>query len=168
MRKLSVYDFKENIFDLLRKGAVLTAGTVEKYNAMTIAWGTLGLLWGKNVMTVFVRPSRYTYQFMKDCTYFTVSFFGPSFKNDVQILGTLSGRNQDKIAKTVLKPVAIKEDIITFLQARITFVCKKVYEDDLKIKETLDKDILRYYQPRDYHDVFVGEITDIYIQDEVN
>lgn len=46
MRKLSVYDFKENIFDLLRKGAVLTAGTVEKYNAMTIAWGTLGLLWG--------------------------------------------------------------------------------------------------------------------------
>lgn len=168
MRKLSVYDFKENIFDLLRKGGVLTAGTVEKYNAMTIAWGTLGILWGKNVVTTFVRPSRYTYEFMQDCEYFTLSFFGPSFKNDVQILGTLSGRNQDKIAKTVLHPVAIKEDIITFQQARFTFVCKKIYEDSLKIKETLDSEVLRYYEPGDHHDVFVGEIMDVYIQDEVN
>ena len=40
--------------------ALLTAGTEERYNSMTIGWGSLGTVWNKDVLTVYVRPDRYT------------------------------------------------------------------------------------------------------------
>ena len=33
--------------------ALLTAGTIEKFNSMTISWGGVGTLWGKPVVTAF-------------------------------------------------------------------------------------------------------------------
>jgi flavin reductase (DIM6/NTAB) family NADH-FMN oxidoreductase RutF len=70
-------DFSCNIFKLLaRDWALLTAGNPEKFNSMTIAWGGIGYVWYKTVTTVYVRPSRYTYEFMEAGDYYSLCFFG--------------------------------------------------------------------------------------------
>lgn len=43
---------------------------------MTVSWGGLGELWGKDVAFIFIRPQRYTYEFIERENYFTMSFFG--------------------------------------------------------------------------------------------
>lgn len=168
MRRLAVDDFKENIFELIRQGALLSAGTVEAYNAMTIAWGTFGFLWGKNVATVYVRPFRYTHQFIKESPFFTITFFAPRYREDLAIMGSKSGRDMDKIAASSLHPTALSENIITFQEARITMVCRKIYEQPLDAAQLNSADISRYYDTADYHDAFIGEVIDIYVNESAN
>ena len=47
-----------------KKWALLTSGTKDKFNSMTISWGGAGTLWSKPVVTAYVRTSRYTHDFM--------------------------------------------------------------------------------------------------------
>ena len=42
---------------------------------MTISWGGLGTLWERPVATVYVKKNRYTFEFMEESDYFTVSFY---------------------------------------------------------------------------------------------
>ena len=84
-----------NIFSLFDSDwALLTAGTLEEgYNAMTISWGQLGSLWGmpgkaKKIATVFVKPLRYTFEFMEKSGIFTISWFPREFRKDLGILGS--------------------------------------------------------------------------------
>ena len=68
--KLHPVDSKELSPALLRafgaQNALLTAGDRERRNTMTIGWCQAGRLWNLPVCTVYVRPERYTYQFMED------------------------------------------------------------------------------------------------------
>lgn len=65
---------------------------------MTASWGQLGHLWGKNVMTVYIRPQRYTKEFVDAGDYFTVTLFD-GYKKELGVLGSKSGRDGDKIAE---------------------------------------------------------------------
>ena len=53
-----------NVFD--QKWALLTAGTKDSFNTMTVSWGGLGTLWGKPAASVYVRSSRYTHEQFPD------------------------------------------------------------------------------------------------------
>ncbi len=106
--------------------ALLTAGTREHFNSMTIGWGSFGTVWNKDVLTVYVRPDRYTWQFLKDSEYFTVSFFPETCREALGLMGRLSGRDGDKAAAAGLTPRFLPESI-TFEEAAETFVCKKIY-----------------------------------------
>ena len=44
---------------LSKEWALVTAGDKEKSNTMTVSWGGTGVLWGKNVVYIFVRDTRY-------------------------------------------------------------------------------------------------------------
>ena len=106
--------------------ALLTAGTEEHFNSMTIGWGSFGTVWNKDVLTVYVRPDRYTWQFMKDSDCFTVSFYPESCREALLLMGHLSGRDGDKVAAAGLTPRSLPEGI-TFEEATETFVCQKIY-----------------------------------------
>ena len=106
--------------------ALLTAGTEERYNSMTIGWGSFGTVWNKDVVTVYVRPDRYTWQFMRDNDHFTVSFYPESCRKALTLMGTLSGRDRDKVAAAGLTPRFLPEGV-TFAEATETFVCRKIY-----------------------------------------
>ena len=41
-----------------KQWALVTAGTPEHYNTMTISWGGLGTLWRRPVATVYVKKNR--------------------------------------------------------------------------------------------------------------
>ena len=104
MKKLEVKDLKENFFEAIGKEWMLvTAGTKEKFNTMTASWGGIGWLWNKPVAFVFIRPERYTYEFIEKSDYLTLSFLGEANKKVHAICGSKSGRDMDKVKATGLK-----------------------------------------------------------------
>ena len=81
-----------------KQWALVTAGTPEHYNTMTISWGGLGTLWRRPVATVYVKKNRYTFEFMEQSDYFTVSFYPEAQRRALSLLGSTSGRDGDKVA----------------------------------------------------------------------
>lgn len=149
------------------KWALVTAGTAEKFNTMTVSWGSFGCIWtsdeGKNgaksIISVYVKPARFTHDFLMRNEFFTVSFFDKKFKSDLSILGTLSGRDTDKIAMTSLTPVSFGEGI-GFAEAEKSFLCRKVYWQDFD-KNHMSQDVIdRYYTSELPHTMFIGEIVE--------
>jgi len=167
MKEKDIASFNENFFDLMEKDyGLLTAGTPESFNAMTISWGSIGTLWRRNTFTVYVRPSRFTFQFLTKSDYFTVSFFPKSFRDKLTYLGNHSGRDEDKIKKCNLTPVTVGGNAVTFAEARLVFVCKKLYEADLLPEAIPEMVQNRFYLQKDFHRIFIGEIVQVLSNEE--
>ena len=152
------FDKSLNIFQ--SEWALVTAGTTDNYNTMTIGWGGLGTLWRKPVCTVYVKPCRYTHSFMDNNEYFTVSFYDSCHRDALALLGTKSGRDGDKVAEAGFEAVPCGESV-TFSQAKTTLLCKKIYRQDLDIKNISDDIIEKYYTEEAPHTVFVGEVIEV-------
>lgn len=103
-----------------KQWALVTAGTPEHYNTMTISWGGLGTLWRRPVATVYVKKNRYTFEFMEQSDYFTVSFYPEEQRRALSLLGSTSGRDGDKVAAAGLTPEFLPQGI-TFRQAETTW-----------------------------------------------
>ena len=154
-------DFMNKSFELFNKGwALVTAGTAEKYNTMTISWGGLGTLWNKPVATVYVKPIRYTHDFLDENEYFTVSFFDSDYRADLATLGTLSGKDGDKVAKTQLTAMAAG-DSVSFKEAKLTLLCKKIYRQELDKSFMPDFAVEKYYTDEAEHTMYVGQVMEI-------
>jgi len=153
---------KESVFSLIGDRWMLVAATDKsgKTNAMTASWGGMGVLWGKKVAFVFIRPQRYTKRFVDEADKFTLSFFDDSYKNMLGYMGKVSGKDEDKIAKSGLT-VTDKDGAPVFKEASLTLVCRKMYRDTLKEENFIDKsNIEKWYPQKDYHDVYVAEIVE--------
>ena len=127
---------------------------------MTISWGSLGTLWHKPIVTIYVRPNRYTNEFIENNDYFTLSFYDEEYKKDLGFLGSKSGRDIDKISYTNLTPEFI-DNGITFKEANLTIVCKKIYFQDLDKKNIPQTEIDRFYNTEPIHRMYIGEVIDI-------
>ena len=153
---------KESVFSLIGDRWMLVAATDKsgKTNAMTASWGGMGVLWGKKVAFVFIRPQRYTKRFVDEAAKFTLSFFDDSHKNMLGYMGKVSGKDEDKMAKSRLT-VTDKDGAPVFKEASLTLVCRKMYRDTLKEENFIDKsNIEKWYPQKDYHDVYVAEIVE--------
>ena len=153
---------KENVFSLIGDRWMLVAATDKsgRTNAMTASWGGMGVLWGKKVAFVFIRPQRYTKRFVDEADKFTLSFFDDSYKNMLGYMGKVSGKDEDKMAKSGLT-VTDKDGAPVFKEASLTLVCRKIYRDTLKEENFIDKsNIEKWYPQKDYHDVYVAEIVE--------
>ena len=147
-----------------KKWALLCAGTKEKHNTMTISWGGTGILWNKPVAFVFVRPNRYTKEFIDSNDYFTMSGYSDVMRPAIKFCGRNSGRDIDKIKETGLIPV-FEEKAPYFEQAKLVLVCRKMYAQDLSESCIIDKSLLEYYKDNDYHTMYVAEIVKVLIDD---
>ena len=157
---MDIKKLKENPFALIGNDWMLiTAGTMQKWNTMTASWGGLGVLWGKNVSYIFVRPSRYTYQFLEESETYTLSWFDSTWRDALNLCGTKSGREVDKAAATGLTPVEYAGSV-SFEQARLVLSCRKLYAQDMDPALFLEADLEKNYNGSDYHRFYVGEITD--------
>ena len=148
------------LYKIDKEWAVLTCGKKEKFKMMTISWGGLGTLWHKPIATIYVRPNRYTNEFIENNDYFTLSFYDEEYKKDLGFLGSKSGRDIDKISYTNLTPEII-DNGITFKEANLTIVCKKIYFQDLDIKNIPQTEIDRFYNTEPIHRMYIGEVIDI-------
>ncbi len=166
-RKLIAFnDLIVRTHDLWHNQALLlTAGdfAAGHFNTMTVGWGSFGAIWGKPFAQVVVRPTRYTYGFMEQHPTFTLCAFPESYDDAVQLLGTKSGRDGDKIAEAGLTPVAASVVAApAFAEAELVIECRKIYWQDLDPAHFLDPQIQSHYPKRDYHRVYFGEIVAIY------
>jgi flavin reductase (DIM6/NTAB) family NADH-FMN oxidoreductase RutF len=146
----------------LKQWLLLTAGdfTQGDFNAMTVGWGSLGTMWNKPFAQVVVRPTRHTYQFMERFDNFSLCAFGDQQHADLQLLGTKSGRDGDKIAETRLTPIAARRiSSPVFVEASLILECRKIYADDFRPEMFLASEIENAYPERDYHRVYFGEIV---------
>lgn len=152
---------RDNVFRAIgEEWMLVTAGTPDHYNTMTASWGGWGELWHRHVAFVFVRPQRYTYQFMERATAFTLSFFPPEYHEALSYCGSVSGRDVDKAAATGLTPVPGPLDTVYFAQARLVLVCRKLYAQDLRAECFVDPLVRAESYPRaDFHRLYVGEIV---------
>mgnify|MGYP001082853839 CR=1 FL=1 len=142
---------------------LITARKGETINTMTASWGGLGVLWGRPVATVYIRPQRYTKEFVDAGDTFTLTFFGGEHKKEMGYLGKVSGRDGNKIADSGLT-LAEVGGVPTFAEAKLMLVCRKLYEDDIKPELFKDSEIDgKWYPDRDYHRMYIAEITAAYV-----
>ena len=147
-----------SLFD--KKWALVTAGSLERFNTMTISWGGMGTLWNKPVATVYVKPVRYTHEFMDSNGLFTVSFFSEEHRKALGLLGSVSGRDCDKVKLSGLTPVET-DGSVGFLEAERTLVCRKIYRQDLDIGSIPGPARDTYYRTEAPHTMYIGEIISV-------
>lgn len=148
-----------NPFQMIGKDwALVTAGDETGCNTMTVSWGNMGIMWNKNIITIFIRPQRYTREFLDRFENFTVSFYEESAREALKLCGSKSGRDLDKIAAAGLTPVH-DGNMTYFEEARLVLECKKIYLDKIRPEGFLDPTIQQNYAAGDYHLVYMGEIT---------
>lgn len=161
MHEISPANLPKSPFEMIGKDWMLiTAGDNTKYNTMTASWGGVGVLWNKNVVFAFVRPQRYTLEFLNDSEYFSCSFFTEEYKKALAFCGKYSGRDVDKAKECNLTP-EFDENAPYFAEADTVIVCKKLYVQQMSEDSFIDKTLLSNYSDGDYHHVFVGEIVKV-------
>ncbi|MDH4162223.1 MAG: flavin reductase [Nitrospirota bacterium] len=157
--EIKTSELKDNPFTLIGSDWMLiTAGSLENFNTMTASWGGLGVLWERKVSYIFIRPNRYTYEFVERSPLFSLSFFEESQRKTLQYCGTHSGRNTDKVKEAGLTPVH-DGGLVYFSEARLVLGCRKVYFQDVDPGKFLDPAINSMYPQKDYHRMYVGEIV---------
>ena len=165
MQRIPFKRFNTDIFQLWEdRWLLLTSGDFEsgRYNTMTVAWGSFGIMWNKPVAIVVVRPVRYTFKFMEKYETFTLCAFPETYRKDLSLLGTKSGRDGNKIAETGLSVCASQKIASpSFEQAELSVECTKIYWDDYKPQHFLHTGIEKNYPRKDYHRIYYGEILGI-------
>ena len=144
---------------------LLTSGDFAegRFNTMTVGWGSLGTMWGRPFAQVVVRPIRYTYEFMERYDTFTLCAFPERYRKALQLLGTKSGRDGDKIAEAGLTPIASTQVVAPgFAEAELVIECRKMYWDDLDPTHFFDPGIERNYPHKQYHRIYFGQVMAIY------
>ena len=164
MREITAKEIDENIIKMISDELMLvSAGNESGFNMLTASWGGVGEIWGKDVALCVIRPQRYTLGFINKNDKFTLSFYGDN-KSVHAVCGKKSGRDVNKAELAGLTPV-FTDGTVTFEQARMTIVCRKLYCQQIDKNCFIDKSLLSYYPDDDFHYAFVGEIEKVLVND---
>lgn len=161
--KLSETNF--NFAQKINKGALLSVkGKDGRVNTMTVSWGGCGILWGKEVCFIFVRPQRFTFPMCEDGCEFSLSFFKDGERKDtLAFCGSKSGRDYDKIKECNLS-YKVDDGYVVFDDSEITIKAKKLYSDFIKEECFEDKALLGNYRNNDFHKVYTCEVVDVVVR----
>ena len=135
---------------------------IESLEFMTASWGGVGIMWGKNIATAYIRPQRYTKKFMDETGMYTLSFLSEDYRKALSVCGSVSGKDvEDKWKEAGLHPYAV-DGTTAVEEADLIFVCKTQYTQDMKpecfdVKENDEK----WYPDKDYHTMYMGEIVKV-------
>ena len=165
-KKTEISELKFNPFDLIgKKWMLITGGNKEKFNTMTASWGQMGVLWNKNVATCYIRSNRYTYDFVENGEMFTLSFFGEEHRKALQICGTKSGRDCDKVKETGLTPIEI-DSCMAFDEAEMVIVCKKLHSQEISTENFCVPELAeQFYGSDPKHTQYIAEIVSVYVKE---
>jgi len=161
MVEVDVMKLSVDAVDLwMKRWLVLTAGTLDDCNMMTVAWGSVGCMWAKPFAQVVVRPQRYTRGYMDRMETFTLCAFPEQYRKDLQVLGTVSGRDGDKLAQTGLTMIPSRNVAApSYKEADLILECRTIYYQDMDPDGFVDESIESNYPAEDYHRIYYGEIV---------
>lgn len=163
MNKIELDKLNFNPFERFSKDwCLITAGTIDNHNTMTASWGTIGIIWNKNIASIYIRPQRYTNEFVENNEQFTLSFFDESYREALVFCGKKSGRDFDKDVECKITPVELDKSI-GYEQANLVIVCNKLYSAPLIPENFITNEINeKCYPNNDQHIVYYGEIISVY------
>lgn len=154
---------QENVFSLIGdKWMLITAGTPENCNTMTASWGGLGVLWGAPAATCYIRPQRYTREFVDREEYFTLTFFSEEYRAALSLCGTKSGRDMDKVKECGFTVKTASCGAPYFEEAELVLVCRKRFVQAMDPTNIPEDAKEKWYPQKDYHLMYIGEIVEAY------
>lgn len=156
-------EIRENIFEMIGSKWMLVSAKKSdgKVNAMTASWGGMGVMWGKDVAFVVIRPQRYTKEFVDEAESFSLTFFDSSYKKMLGYMGSVSGRDEDKMAKSGLT-VLDDKGVPYYEECETAIICKKLFNQELTQDSFLFEDTInKWYPDKDYHTLYIGEIEKV-------
>ena len=163
-KEIPVYEM-ENAQKLIdRDWMLITASDGEKTNAMTASWAGLGELWHEHVAFIFIRPQRYTFEFTEKTDMISLAFFDEEYRNALTLCGRKSGRDSDKLTEAGLTVGKIA-GVPIIEEARMIVIGRKLYADFIKEECFTDRSMLKYYETKDYHRVYVLAIEKVLVKD---
>lgn len=163
LRLIDGKTLKPEVFSVFEtRNALLTAGDRGSCNTMTIGWCTLGRIWNLPVCTVYVRPSRYTYQFLESHDGFSVCVLPQELHDKMNFCGAKSGRDVDKFRECGFTVQYGAGDTPFVAEADWALVCKKLYAQDLRAENLLDGRPEKFYQNEAWHRMYIGEVLEAY------
>ena len=168
MLKKSVDEFNSFFKEIDKGWAIVTAGDkFVGYNAMTVSWGGIGILWNKPVAFIFVRKSRYTLEFMNKSDSVTLSFLGDKYLKEKTFFGRNSGRDVNKFEATGLH-ASFEPDFNGYFVAEAEKVLKlkKLYSTDIDFKNMPESIKKSSYPTDDMHVMYVCEIKQYLVNEE--
>ena len=139
---------------------LITAEKDNKVNMMTASWGGLGVMWAKNVAFIVVRPQRFTKEFIDGSDTFSLTFFDKSYKKQLSYCGAVSGKDEDKLAKTGFSVVHDGQTPY-FAEAKLVLLCRKMFAQAYDPASFIDPSIEKLYPQNDYHTLYIAEVTKI-------
>ncbi len=143
-----------------KEWALVSAGSKQKANTMTISWGGVGVLWGKNVAFIFIRDSRYTKEFIDAYDFFSVSFLSSQYKDALNYCGSHSGRNEDKLKNAGLT-WNYKISIPFIDEGNLILLCKKLSATKITEDSFLVPEINTWYADKDMHTMYIAEVLGV-------
>jgi len=166
MREVKVTEFSVDVVNLwIKQWLLLTAGTIDECNMMTVAWGSIGCMWNKPFAQILVRPQRHTRKYVEQSDSFTLCAFPEEYRKDLLTLGTISGRDGDKLSKTGLTLKASRRVAApSYNEAIFILECRKIYFQDMDPSGFIDKTIQDNYAANDYHRIYFGEILSVFCE----
>lgn len=165
MREILPKELTANAFKLIGDDWMLiTASDEEKVNTMTASWGGLGVFCGKDVAFTFIRPQRYTKEFVDASDTFSLSVLPEKYRKELGYLGKVSGRNENKIANSGLT-VVYDDSTPYFEEADTVIICKKMCEIDMKETDFIQEEMCsKWFANNDYHTLYISEIVKVLIK----
>lgn len=160
-KKVDPKDLNMNVFSAIGdRWMLITAGTAERCNTMTASWGGLGILWSKPMAIAYIRPQRFTKQFVDENDCFTLSFFSETYRRQLALCGSKSGRDVDKVKECGFTVAAAEVGAPYFEEAELVLVCRKRMVMPMDPAAIPDEVKEKHYNG-DYHDIYWGEIVEV-------
>ncbi len=130
---------------LVEPGCVVmvTSGTMEKANVMTISWQTPARNSDPCLILLVMNCVRYSYELIKKNRELVINVPGEELIKQTHFVGTMTGRNMDKFRESGLTPVPagiveppLIKECAAHLECRVTEIFK-MQSHDLLICEVL-------------------------------
>ena len=166
MKEIRPEELQKNPFTMIgQEWLLVTARKGDQVNTMTAAWGGVGIMWGKPVAYIVLRPQRYTKEFVDASETFSLSVMGEEHREALRYFGTVSGRDEDKIAKMGLE-LACDGETPYFAAANTVLLCRKLYAQPYDPACFVDESCKeKCYPQEDYHTMYIAEIQKVLMED---
>ena len=163
LKKIDASTLTFNPFEKLSKQwALVGAGIMDKFNMMTVSWGAVGVIWGNPSVTAYIRQTRYTKEFVDSSDTFTLTFLKDGNRDALNVLGSKSGRDMDKMKDSGLTPIEVDGEVM-FEEAELVLVCRKRFVQDMPKENFVNQETLdKWYADQNYHTMYIGEIVAAY------
>ena len=161
-KKIDPKALDKNVFSAIGdQWMLITAGTASRCNTMTASWGGLGVIWGAPAATCYIRPQRYTKEFVDREEYFTLTFFGEEYRKALSLCGSRSGRDTNKVKECGFTVRTAECGAPYFEEAELVMLCRKRFSQPMDPDRIPQELKTKWYPKKDYHILYIGEIIEV-------